>query len=83
MKFVVICLFTLLGLKLVSTGCARGRHRSCDDVQEELAANSECQEALDVLDVNTTTSHSPLCVKPCHHLVKNLFVKCGEEFASL
>ena len=83
MKFAVICLFTLLGLQLVSTGRVRGRHRSCDDVQEELADNSECQEALDVFDVNTTTSDSPLCMRPCHHLVKNLFVKCGEEFVSL
>ena len=83
MKFPVICLSILLSLQLVSTGRAHGRHCSCDDVQEELASNNECQEALDMFDVNTTTSDSPLCMRPCHGLVKNLLVKCGEEFVSL
>ena len=74
----MLFLFTLLGLQMVSTG----RHQSCDDAQEALDNNSECQEALDTFDVNNTTSDSPLCTRPCHHLVNTLLVKCDEEFVS-
>ena len=78
MYFTVI-LFTLLGLQL--TGAAGNGH-DCEHAEEELADNSECQEAFESFNLNTTTAESPVCKEPCYKLVKNLLEKCDEQMVS-
>ena len=72
-----IIFFALFGLQLVGTV----KTQSCGEAVSALNDNSECDEAFQAFN-NNTTSESPLCTGECLDLVSSMVFECGEEYVS-
>ena len=55
--------------------------QSCGEAVSALNDNSECDEAFQAFNSNTT-SKNPLCTGECLDLVSSMAFECGEEYVS-